>query len=218
MDIGLGWHINKTYSPPIIWHNGGTGGYRSFIGFDDVRRRGVVVLSNTANSVDDIGLHLLDPRFPSDSPAPRAAMALAPDVAEQYVGRYALTPGFVITFSREGRNFVQATGQNKLEAFAESDSKFFLKTVDAQVSFIRDAQGKFNVLMLHQNGTDQTARRLIDPARDDPRPRDRGPLRRPLRAHPRFRDHVQPGRRPLFVQATDQPRLEAFAASETDFS
>ena len=164
MDIGLGWHIDKAHPHPITWHNGGTGGYRSFIGFDTTRRCGVVVLSNTANSVDDIGFHLLDARFPLDKPMPAAthtAIKLAPGVAERYLGRYAIQPDFVITFSREGeRNFVQATGQQELEVFPESETRFFLTAVDAQVSFVQDARGQFNTLILHQNGRDQAGLRL----------------------------------------------------------
>src|SRR5262249_10317189 len=44
LEIGLGWHILKRFNTEIVWHNGGTGGYHSFIGFDKQRRRGVVVL------------------------------------------------------------------------------------------------------------------------------------------------------------------------------
>jgi hypothetical protein len=54
---------------------------------------------------------------------------------------------------------VQATGQPKLEMFPESATKFFLKVVDAQVSFVKDETGKVNALILHQGGRDQEAAR-----------------------------------------------------------
>ncbi len=60
MRIGLGWHVIGPDSSAVFWHNGGTGGYRSFIGFDPRRKIGVVVLSNSALGIDDIGLHVLD--------------------------------------------------------------------------------------------------------------------------------------------------------------
>jgi CubicO group peptidase (beta-lactamase class C family) len=62
--IGLTWLISSAPGELIIWHNGGTGGFRSFIGFAPRRQVGVVVLSNSATSVDDIGFHLLDPTMP----------------------------------------------------------------------------------------------------------------------------------------------------------
>ena len=59
MDIGLGWVVHDTDDGRVAWHNGGTGGYSSFIGFDPASQAGVVVLSNTAISVDELGFHLL---------------------------------------------------------------------------------------------------------------------------------------------------------------
>ena len=60
MKIGLGWHIRDNGKTQIIWHNGGTGGYRSFCGFIKDKKNGVVVLSNMNISADDIGFHMLD--------------------------------------------------------------------------------------------------------------------------------------------------------------
>jgi CubicO group peptidase (beta-lactamase class C family) len=61
--IGLGWHCRwLRYRRPrrtMLWHNGGTGGYCSFIAFAMETSTAVVVLSNSANSVDDVGLAVL---------------------------------------------------------------------------------------------------------------------------------------------------------------
>jgi serine-type D-Ala-D-Ala carboxypeptidase/endopeptidase len=63
MDIGLCWMTLKRHNDEIVWHNGGTGGFRSFAGFSQKTGLGIVVLSNSANSVDDIGLHLLNAAY-----------------------------------------------------------------------------------------------------------------------------------------------------------
>ena len=55
--IALGWLLEK--DRPIIWHNGGTGVFRSFVGFVKEDKMAVVVLSNTTHSVDDIGFAIL---------------------------------------------------------------------------------------------------------------------------------------------------------------
>ena len=60
MSVGLGWHIAAGGEYPVIWHNGGTGGYRTFAGFIKETGKGVVVFTNSSESVDDIGFHLLD--------------------------------------------------------------------------------------------------------------------------------------------------------------
>jgi CubicO group peptidase (beta-lactamase class C family) len=69
MSVGMGWHIRKSPGGSIIWHNGGTGGYRTFTGFDKAKGVGVVVLTNSAISADDIGFHLIDQGIPLSRPA-----------------------------------------------------------------------------------------------------------------------------------------------------
>lgn len=63
LKVGLGWHISDNGKTQIIWHNGGTGGYRTFCGFIKDKKIGVVVLSNMNISADDIGFHLLDSSY-----------------------------------------------------------------------------------------------------------------------------------------------------------
>lgn len=60
--FGMHWIRTKrdAAEPTILWHNGGTGGYRSFIGFTEDRRFGVVLLSNTAKSVDALGFEIVE--------------------------------------------------------------------------------------------------------------------------------------------------------------
>lgn len=58
--IGMGWHISETSGDrTVVWHNGGTGGYRSFLGFIPETNTGVVVLSNQANDVDGVAIEIL---------------------------------------------------------------------------------------------------------------------------------------------------------------
>lgn len=164
LEVALGWHIFSTSGKEIIWHNGGTGGYRSFIGFDPKAKVGVVVLSNaeTELGVDDIGRHLLDPSV-SLAPAPKQHKQVAVDAKlfDGYVGKYQLAPNFVIAVTRDGDHFfVQATGQPKLEIFPESAHDYFLKVVDAQITFVTDTNGRTTELILHQGGRDQPAKRI----------------------------------------------------------
>src|SRR5436305_1751793 len=65
-EIGLAWLVPNREGHEIYWHNGGTGGYRCFMGYDAKTRVGVVLLSNMSTNVgvDDIGLHLLDASAP----------------------------------------------------------------------------------------------------------------------------------------------------------
>jgi serine-type D-Ala-D-Ala carboxypeptidase/endopeptidase len=128
MEIALGWHMFVRGDDMVIWHDGGTGGHRSFVGFDPEARVGVVVLANTATNqgVADIGLHLLNeksPLLPAAAFAPpkeRKEISVDPKILDKYVGKYQLAPGFILTITREGDHlYAQATGQSKNELFAE---------------------------------------------------------------------------------------------------
>jgi CubicO group peptidase (beta-lactamase class C family) len=159
MSIGLAWHVRRAGDSEIVWHNGGTGGYHSFIGFDKKARTAVVMLHNSVNAFDDVAFHLLDARVPlAPPPAPakvRQAVAVPPAVLDAYVGEYELAPTFSIVVTHEGDAlFIQATGQGKLRISAESETEFFLTAVDAQITFVRDAAGRVTGLVLHQNGRD----------------------------------------------------------------
>lgn len=57
--VGYGWFTTRYGDREVVWHNGGTGGFRSYVGFERATGRGVVVLGNTDRDVEDIGLRLL---------------------------------------------------------------------------------------------------------------------------------------------------------------
>ena len=164
LEIGLNWHLLKKFGTVMVWHNGGTGGYHSFVGFDPKARKGVVVLSNSSNDIDDIGRHLLESEYPLakvEAPKEHKAIRLEARVLDAYVGEYQVVPGFGLTVSREGDQlFVQATGQGKFELFAETETDFFLKVVDAQITFVKDDKGQVTSLVLHQNGVNQPAKKI----------------------------------------------------------
>ncbi|MBU1631116.1 MAG: serine hydrolase [Candidatus Omnitrophica bacterium] len=164
LEIGLGWHVLNKYGTEIVWHNGGTGGYHSFIGFDKKKRVGVVVLSNSTNDIDDIGLHLLENKYALTNFEPskgRTAIKLDPKIYDAYVGQYELAPNFIITIIREGDGlYAQATGQGKFEVFPEAETKFFYKVVDAQIMFNLSEAGVVESLTLYQGGREMTANKF----------------------------------------------------------
>ncbi|MCM2256040.1 MAG: serine hydrolase [Vicinamibacteria bacterium] len=97
----------------------------------------------------------------ADKPVERVVAKVDPALYDAYVGEYELQPGFVLAVSREGdRLMTQATGQQKFEVFPSSETEFFLKVVDAQLTFVRGADGRVDQLILHQGGRDMPARRL----------------------------------------------------------
>ena len=96
--------------------------------------------------------------WPDFRPVVRTAIRVDRTILERYVGTYELAPAFSITFTLEGGQLMtQATNQPKFPVFPESETKFFLKVVDAQVEFFNDDKGRVSYMMLHQNGHDSKA-------------------------------------------------------------
>lgn len=157
--IGLGWHILTKSDREIIWHNGGTGGYRSFCGFIKSQNMGVVVLSNSTYDIDIIGLNVLDREI--ELPVVRKTVKVALEVLETYTGIYQLTSILLLEVTLDGEILtVQLTGELAVPAFPESETDFFSKDIDAQVTFEKDSTGKVVALILHQGGVDMRAEKI----------------------------------------------------------
>jgi len=160
--IGLAWMSTPTPDGTVLWHNGETGGYSSFIGFTADGRRGVVLLANSqaaGGALTKLGMAALSPKSPL--PDVRKAVQLPPATLDDYVGQYELAPGFVLTVFRSGDDlYARATGQGALPLSASTRDAFFASVDDIRIDFQRDASGKVAALVLHQNGTDHRAKRL----------------------------------------------------------
>lgn len=163
--IGLAWHHLHLDGDDVVWHNGGTGGFRSWLGVNISRQRAVVVLANAGGEfpADGLGIGLLrgGSLVPPPSSDAAAEVRLTADDLEPLVGRYRLSPQFAIDITREGDQlYAQATGQQRLPVYATSRTAFFFKVVKAELLFQRDGAGRIAALVLRQNGIDQVARRV----------------------------------------------------------
>jgi CubicO group peptidase (beta-lactamase class C family) len=173
-NIGLGWFIFPTDGREIANHDGGTGGFCSYVGYDPKARIGVVVLSNAfaPAGVVDIGLHLLNPKVPLANPEPpkqHTEIPIDPKLLDSYTGRYQLTPNLIFEITRDGdRLFAQGFGQfngeaialPKFELFAEGEKNFFARVADNQITFETGPDGRATSLIMHRAGRDMPAARL----------------------------------------------------------
>jgi len=159
--VAMAWHIDEGINGDVIWHNGGTGGYRSFCGFVKETGQGVVILTNSSQSSDDIGFKILDPsaklkqlKFKKD------ALELSEASLSEYVGTYEFMPGFTMTISKEGKQlFGEISGQDKFEIYAESETEFFLTVVQAKISFQRN-EGEVESLVFYQAGQEMVGKKI----------------------------------------------------------
>ncbi|SDR21654.1 serine hydrolase [Pseudoxanthomonas sp. CF125] len=246
--MAMNWMLMPVAGRTVHVHEGGTGGFSSFVAFDVARQRGVVILSDTTwnslGSLGTLGLHLVDESFPLGKPRkavkppadlleglvgdyrvgamkmklsrkdgalviqaegqPAYTMAYddagdfypldfdallrpgrtssgygftwmqmggvmaaqrvdgvakAPKIAlpaeelREYAGEYPLTSGFGLTvMEKDGRLFVQGTGQQAIEVSAVKADVFVADIVAAEIQFERDASGKVIALTLLQGG------------------------------------------------------------------
>jgi CubicO group peptidase (beta-lactamase class C family) len=155
----LAGFVVRVMKDEILAHDGGTHGFRTALMVDVAGKRAAVAWINGPQDVNDLAGHAVDVRIPLRmlSP-PRTGITLEAADAAEYVGVYPLRPGFELAVTREGeRLFVQATGQPRFEVYAEKRDAFFLKVVEAQLTFTRDAAGAVTGLVLHQNGASRPA-------------------------------------------------------------
>ncbi|MEM8484897.1 MAG: serine hydrolase [Bacteroidota bacterium] len=86
---------------------------------------------------------------------------VAPEILASYVGTYEINPGFELTITLEGAQlYAQATGQPRLEIFAQSEVRFFLKVVQAELEFRVAEDGIADQVTLYQGGREAPAKRV----------------------------------------------------------
>ncbi len=157
-EVAWGWRFNAL-SDEIIGHSGMTAGFHGYMGVNRTRDRAVVVFSNCSRSIDDIGLHLLDPR--NEMIPYGKAIVLDESTLERYVGTYAVTPTLAITVSREKNvMYIEPTLQPKAEIFAIARDQFFSEG-PARFSFRTNASGMVTELIVRQAGKDYRAVRKV---------------------------------------------------------
>lgn len=169
IDYAFGLSIYNYKGLKIIDHGGADAGYRTYLCRFPDNDFSVIVLSNLgsvntgdlAHRVADIYLNDKLVKTPAVEKTIRKEISIDPSQFEKYTGTYQLAPGFLIKVVVENNNlYAEATGQGKAQIFAESETQFFAKIVDAQLSFENQENGKYTKLVLHQNGQNLPAPRI----------------------------------------------------------
>ena len=160
-DYAFGLGVSTENGHKVIEHNGGIQGFNTALAYYPDDKLVIAVLGNLNGGAPDqiaasLGKVALGEKVVL--PSERKEIALPPQSLQKYVGNYELAfPGqtvpFVLTFE-DGKLLAQLGQQPKFPIFAESETLFFYKIVDAQVEFTRNDKGEITGLVLHQNGHD----------------------------------------------------------------
>jgi len=90
----------------------------------------------------------------------RNPIKLDSKIYDAYAGEYSLGPAS-FTISREGDQLMfTAPGQPSIEAFPETEKKFFFKIIDAQVTFVKNDSGATTGLVFEINGQKIVAKKV----------------------------------------------------------
>lgn len=156
----LGWKVRQDErGRNIYWLTGKTNGFYAFAAFLKAWRKGVVVLSNSSASVEDIGFHLLNARNPLAPPPETVRMSEA--AYEACTGTYEFSPEFTVEITyNDGKLYGQPPGQPRSELVLESTGDFYLEVEDARITFVRDEMGNVDYFLFFQDGKTHRAVRV----------------------------------------------------------
>jgi|DewCreStandDraft_5_1066085.scaffolds.fasta_scaffold00029_124 CubicO group peptidase (beta-lactamase class C family) len=163
-DYAYGWIVTTHLGRKVIGHGGRINGFSTFLARYPDDKVLVVVLSNLESAPSGrIARDLAAIVFgePYGLPRERVAITLDPKIYDAYVGQYELAPNLLLTITKAGdRLMLHVGGQPPIELLPESETKFFLRIVDAQITFVKNERGEVTHLLLHQDGRTQPAKRI----------------------------------------------------------
>ena len=171
--MAMNWMLAELNGHTWHAHEGGTGGFSSFVAFDRKRQRGVVVLSDTAlhslGGLGSVGLHLADPSQPLGKP--RKAVPAPGELIDALVGKYELQGGMAMTLAREGDALtVQAAGQPRFTMGYDDAGDFYPLEFDALLTPQRKADGRHGFTWMQMGGAAAAVRTDAAPRPAAPMP------------------------------------------------
>ena len=224
---GYGWGITHFRGAREVSHNGGLNGFLSILLRFPEQNFTVGVLANEfppkprtdpgtlAHEIAE--LYLGSELAPRPAVPARAAKPVSGAALAAIVGRYDYRSAVLVVTQEGDRVYAQLGGQPRFEIFPKSDTEFFWKVVDAQVTFVKDASGKVVSAVHHQGGQTIHAPRLADVAEIKLEDAQTDPLLGEYDFKPAGRLAISREGGRMYAQLTGQSRLELGATSETEF-
>jgi CubicO group peptidase (beta-lactamase class C family) len=157
-DYACGLGVKMVKGHQLIEHGGGIEGFNTQLSYYPDDKLTVAVLGNLNGSAPGEIASKMAALAHGEKvvlAAERKEIAVPSKTLADYVGSYELRPGVALVVTLDaGQLMTQLTGRPKVPIFAESETMFFLKVVDAQIEFIKNEKGEVTHLVLHQGGQD----------------------------------------------------------------
>lgn len=169
-NYALGWQMTDLYGRHFMEHSGALPGFSSYLAREEKDDILLVVLENctrTGATDKEIAAALMGAiyekkvaaapvkkaRVPIEQQRPEAETPhkIPKTTLEKYAGRFEITPAYTLTFRLKGNELTGLSSDNQsFELIPESDHMFRAAGVNAEIEFVKDAQGRVNRIVLHQ--------------------------------------------------------------------
>lgn len=165
-EAALGAFVSTKGNITYFQHGGANEGFRcQYVGTLDNQGNGVVVMVNSDNGeiLQEIvnAVSVVYGWTGYYTPQMRTLVKVPDNILSEYAGQYELSPEFKLTITKDGDKLkIEPTGQPVSDLFPESTTSFFSLIVDAKIEFVRNASGRIEKLILHQNGQNVDGKRL----------------------------------------------------------
>ena len=165
---GYGVFIDSMFGKQTISHGGGIPGFISYLCYypdDDVT---IILLNNEgwfSEALNGINADLSAIIFhkPYELMSAHVSIKLSDDVLKKYVGQYDFDKKHHVYITLENGSLqIEAPqgGLPKSPLFAENETNFYLKIINARIEFVKDTSGNITELISHYNGKDEVCKKV----------------------------------------------------------
>jgi CubicO group peptidase (beta-lactamase class C family) len=164
--VGMGFFVERHGAAMYFGHGGADEGFRAELVVSRDKGYGAVVMVNSDNGQiirEIIKAIAREYGWEEFLPAPYEVVSLDPTRLDGYVGRFQINPDRVLTLTREnGRLYAQPTEASKVELFPVSDNRFIRKDQGIEYAFVKNPDGRVDVIKISFTGGANEARRISD--------------------------------------------------------
>jgi CubicO group peptidase (beta-lactamase class C family) len=165
-NYAFGVEVGASGGRRAIQHGGGIEGFNTRLAYYPDSRITVVVLANVNGTAPDQIAGQLGQVAHGDTVrtnAERAQIEVPRERLERLAGTYEIAPTANMVISVEGAQLISRLGgQPALPLFAETETRFYPRVVEAEIEFELGPDGKASALTLRQNGQQRRAPRLME--------------------------------------------------------
>ena len=149
---GYGWNIHQVHNRNVVSHLGGIEGFSSLIHRYPDEKICIIILGNIENIdrfriANGLAAILLGKEY--RLPIKHATVTIDPTIYDKYVGKYKFDDGLILQIYKNiDRLYTGPNEQHITEVFPKSETDYFYKMSEVQISFTNDKFGQTTGLTL----------------------------------------------------------------------